>query len=239
MTRKFRSKWNLGMTLRPWSSRPHVHFNGCSRQGNDYNLLRELCDLRWARYASERGIDMHSNIIPSNLWCDTRQNIYRQRRDGTLTMLSKTLAYNYSRDRCATGVEMLMHQGWSSDINATDINARVPDWPDELRFYQSKKKEGDDPSTSSAPPPKRRKTNRCPYSGTSLTDLAGNGMAIPDLSLVVNASFLSMRSNLFQNPPPENFVEMLGGERNVKVEIDPTCESESQRIYHDLCCGDD
>ena len=82
---------------------------------------------------------MDSNIIPSNLWCDVRQNILRQRRDGKMTMLSKSLAYKYSRDRCASGVEMFMHQGWSRDIHATDINARVPGWPDELRHYAGKK----------------------------------------------------------------------------------------------------
>ncbi len=98
MTKKFRARLEIG-DAQPWSDRAAVSFQGCSRQLSAWNFLYEVADLHWADFALRNDLPL-DGPAPAWLMADVRQNILRQRKDGSITMLSKSLAYLYSKDRC-------------------------------------------------------------------------------------------------------------------------------------------
>ena len=85
-------------------------------------------------------------------------------------------------------MEYFLHNGWKEDINFEGINEIIPAWPtaetprmpspDGQGFY---------------PPAKRR---RIPTQmAIVIKDLAANGMALPDLMMMMITSVLTVRSD--------------------------------------------
>ncbi len=205
MTKKFRARLEIG-DARPWSDRAAVSFKGCSRQLSAWNFLYEVADLHWADFALRNDLPL-DGPAPAWLVADVRQNIRRQRKDGSITMLSKSLAYLYSKDRCLCPEEMMLNQGWDDNFSCEDLTLRVEGWPEHLRRQERKK--AATVHVADGPAAKRRTLTRIGYYSSALVDLAGNGMDLPDLSLMIKNSLISAESDLFENPPPEDFTDLV------------------------------
>ena len=152
-------------TIKPWTSRPGVFIRGTSVQLTQPNFLHELIDCRFMRYCVRHNLNFNSAQPGQKLFCDIRHNEAFQMASGTASMLTSSRLYHYASDRCLIAEEHMYIQGWGHGIRVQDVNRKV------VSVYND-----DGPSTKKA---------RLPLYSNKVTDLAGNGMTLPDL-----ASFL-------------------------------------------------
>ena len=147
-----------------------------------------------------------------------------------MTLLSKSLPYHYGQDRCLTGLEIMMNQGWPSTISHENMTLRVDGWPSELRSNKSKTvvdvvgQPDDD-----RPVKKSRKVARNGYHGTAFTDIAGNGMNLADLAVVLKSVAVSIRSDMWEFDPAHDFSEFVSEFGLCSIEIDPNSSRANRR----------
>jgi len=116
-------------------------------------------------------------------------------------MLGGSAIYWYQGDRLLVPEEHAFHLGWGDDINVSqlDLPLESPEVP-----------QNDD--DCSAPAKKKRRLRRgvgpMPY-GPKLVELAGNGMSIPDASLILYSTIMaSTIAGLFTSLPPDLSAEL-------------------------------
>jgi len=226
MTDRKKAKFHLDRGESPWMGREGIVVRGASRQMTPYNFLYTLLDVRWTEYAHVAGLNRWEDPAPINLWCDIRQNCERQKKSGTMTLMSKSVPYWFAKDRCICPEEALIHQGWTDTFQTEELTKPVPNWPEYLLPMKSKKRlpikrRGCCDADSAQPVQKKaRAVNRCPAVGTALVDLAGNAMALPDLAILKYGLYLSGDNDLFENPPYTHFGDLLNV-GSASVELDP------------------
>ena len=222
MTSQARQKLGVDADYRPWISRSQIILKGCSKQQHESNFLWELLDIRWMRFVRQAGLS-DTDDAPSFLFTDARQNVNRQLRSGSMSLLTSSLPYWHAADRVAIPLECFLHNGWDQSIKLASINEPVSEWPvaDEKVATSKKKQTG---------PVKPRRQQTTPQDATATANLAANGMALPDLCLVLYTSILTI-SDLWEHaadwtPDPSNVHEA----RDVELTVFANCRYVEKRM---------
>ena len=184
----------------PWTSREGIKLDGCPKQVEPRTFLTEVLNLRWAKYCQKMGLP-YDAAPPPHLFSDLRQRPSRQLVGGSLVMLTSSVAYWHLGDRVLAPIEYFLHNGWDDkSLRVADVNTPVPGWPEKAL---PTKKEDDD---QSPPKKRRRRARRQGAAGPKLKDLAANGMALPDLMLMMYTCVLSINSekSIFEHAPNFN-----------------------------------
>ena len=128
----------------------------------------------------------------------------------------------------------MFHQGWSDDFCAEDLSRKVEGWPEYLLPKKRKRKidevdgmEGG-VGKSELPVKTRGVVNRVGYYGHALIDLSGNAMGLPDLSVLLQGLTLAGDSDVWSEPPPEDFVGLVAGGSSL-VQLDPDSSAADRR----------
>ena len=221
MTKAFREGLRLDSTAKPWTGRVTTQIQGASKQAMPHNFLHELVDLRWAAFAIQRKMDPFVDMPPQCLWVDLRQNLERQRRDGKLCFRSKSLPYNYSLDRCVCPEEMMLHMGYPDTFSTEDLTLKVPFWPMDCVAASMKKKEG--AYIKEQEDARVKSMSRKTLVGPTLVGMVGNGMSLPDCTLIMYSSLLACDLDLWPQAAPDSFSSTLPqqGAAAASVVFDP------------------
>lgn len=194
---KARQSLELGDS-KPWTGRSTIACRGFSKQGDEFNFLHELLDLRWATVCLWRNISASVEIPPVDVWTDGRHCLGRQIKSGSMVLLGNSQAYWYYADRTACPLELLRHQGWHSGLDIASIGNPVPGMEGcPLNVYDMDPEGGDKKRCK----PNRRTRTRRANAGNKACDLAGNMVCIPDFAAVWYSAALAS-SDKFQNPCP-------------------------------------
>ena len=112
-------------------------------------------------------------------------------------------------DRCLVPEEHFAFQGWGRDIKLQDINQKVFSAEDAMESGQQGKK-------------KRRRSQLRGYERLA-TDLAGNGMTLPDLASYLLPLLYSLETDMFSAPPDWDrlFAETASSSQRPSAELDP------------------
>ena len=171
--------------IRPWTTREDVLMRGVAVQLSQPNFIHELLDIRLLQECKKRGlscIDVSKHLLKF-VFVDLRQDTNYQISGGSVSMLAGSRIYSYYKDRCLTGLEHMMFNGWGSDVVyqgvAEDHVSRIT-------------------SEHSGQPLKRRRGKK-PEQDLTLAGLAGNAQALPDLALFqVPLCYVLQRPGLFE-----------------------------------------
>ena len=112
------------------------------------------------------------------------------RQIGQLHALSRSQPYWHYRDRVATPVELIKHQGWPDDMKVNTLADAVEGWPKELGGTLNGAKRA------------RRQPVKQTTIDSALLDMAGNMMCIPDLAMVWYSTVVSIKSDAWERDPP-------------------------------------
>lgn len=133
---------------RPWTSRASLR--GLGPQAREWNFLHNVLDTNYEQMAIMLKLPK-DGPAPPGLFIDCRQSLKYNGKEFTLTYLSKTLRYNYWRDRTQTPREHFMGFGWNHAIDLSGFEAIAPHYPkelyEELRDQKKKKKKTGPPSS--------------------------------------------------------------------------------------------
>ena len=182
--------------MHPWCSRSDVMIRGCTPQPTGPSFIKEILDCRYLAFCSRTGTSLNASRadLPSRLFTDVRHDIHHQLADGSMVMQTSSMPYWHAGDRVAMPLEFFAHNGYDIDsLNVSDINVVPQDWPAE-----------DTEADRQPQPAKKRRVSRSGRSGlvsTKLTDLAANGMCLPDVFTIIYTSLLSTDSDLWENAP--------------------------------------
>ena len=125
--------------------------------------------------------------------------------------------YHYESDRCLVAEEHFAFQGWGRDIRLQDINQKVFPEEDAMESGQHGKK-------------KRRRGQLKGYEKLA-TDLAGNGMTLPDLASFLLPLLYSLETDIFSATPDCDrlFAEPVSGSPRPCAELDPNMNNASMK----------
>ena len=194
--------------FRPWTGRPNVKMNGASSQISDYCFLNEMVDLRWIRYCRSNGLDPATAQAPMFLFTDLRHGETHQLRDGNCVILCNSLPYHNASDRTLIPYEKFLMNGWEDNIMTEGLAKVLQQWPTQHRTLNCKKEPDvllDSESKPVEPPKKKQRPGRQYNVNSVLSDLSGNGMSIPDLTVVMYTCMLSAISDQWAVDPDFGF----------------------------------
>ena len=215
--------------FRPWTSRPGVTLRGIRPQTATPNFVHELLDLRYLAFMKHRKMDPMVAEVPAELVTDLRQNVSHQKKDGSVTLLPRSLLYWHAIDRVAVGEEHIILQGWPDDFHTDGL--------------------GDGPSHGVMPdeqhPEKRRRIKKRMV-GPICKELAGSAFSLPDACLILYAGLLAAtNSGLFERPPapiastPTSAASDPRQVRLIVVDPDNTAELQQALASSEVMLNDD
>ena len=112
-------------------------------------------------------------------------------------MKTRSVLYNYNKDRSICGIEHMLTQGWDTDVNFATINTSLP-----LPVRQKL-------DEHLGLPPKRRKAAKRDAE-VVLKESAGAGMCLWDISLFCYSSLLAQENEGLWEFPPSDLLFDLG-----------------------------
>ena len=180
---------------------------GCPNQATWFTFQDQTVNCRFIAFCDRYHLshDCQPKDIPDYVMADIRQAVRRQSKCGRVTLLSGSKIYWFARDRCLHPFELLLTLGWDeSDLNLKNIDLPV--------MRPAPAALGDGAATGKecvgAPPSKRRRVRRGAGSETynvKATELAGNGMCIPDVQALFECNIWTGDNDLFLNAMPQDF----------------------------------
>ena len=167
--------------IRPWTGRPSTQLRGFSRQLSQPNFIHELLDLTFARSCKRHGRSISSSPV-RGLVCDIRQDEGHQSAGGSVSLLSASRVYVYTRGRCMTPEEHMLSNGWCmraiEDMAASTGRDVMAEYGHE----------------SGA---KRRRGRQSDYA-TLVTNLTGNAQSMADRAVFSIPLLLLLQTDLFE-----------------------------------------
>ena len=168
-SRKWRAKLGCG-DADPWTCRQTTRLRGLSRQLSEANFLSQLVNIRFIDSCRKEGKDWWSAQPCPFLMVDTRQEASYQLASGLCSMVTNSKLYHYASDRCIIPLESLAFLGWGRDCDYDSVTT------DPLGEFKERMAE--------VGPLPKKKRGRQPGRSALLQDLAGNGVCLPDISMV-------------------------------------------------------
>ncbi len=185
---------------------------GLRPQAARWNFLHELLDLRWMQDCDRTARPYDSEDVPGDLVCDVGQAWHHQCTGPAMTILTASKGFHFKRRRTLAPFELLMQQGWPRAIvNLEHFSDLPPTFPWELvvssKVVARRKGKVEPQALGDAPPPptkkarKPRKQPRLRCLQNVLTEMAGNGMCLPDFTRHSFSGFLAVEDpTLFECP---------------------------------------
>lgn len=160
---------------------------GISQQLSPVNFVEALLDIRWIKLCRHHKIPETSVALP-NFAVDIRQESSYQIASGRVGLLSGSRVYVFHADRCLIAKEHFFQNGWGRDVDYLKVKNDV------LGEYET--------AANGAPPKKKR--GKAPEVDGKLVELAGNGMALADLSQIAIPLILCMTGIWSKDLQPED-----------------------------------
>ena len=208
---------------RPWTSRGLEGMKGLRPQAKGLNFLHEGLDLRWVQDCDRVGRPHDSLDVPTNLVCDIRQAWHHQCAGPEMVIVTNSVSFHHWSKRTMAPFELVMQQGWPrSVINLSEFEHIPEGFPWSLiGSGRSLKNRREKPAADSQaadgeveePPLKKCKKPRKPKMQAvrvAVTELAGNGMVLPDNARYAYSSLLACPDpTLFEFPCDDRILEDL------------------------------
>ena len=213
-------------TARPFTAKEGIRLRGLTEQLSQPNFLHELLDITVMKALAFQKLPINAPV-PKLLFCDIRQATNYQISGGKISLLSGSRVFHYASDRCLTGIEHMMFNGWGADVtyeNVTEDHC------------------GRILSESTGIPPKKRR-GKTPQNDLALVDLSGNAQSLPDLSLfAVPLVFALQVPGLFKHDLDLATVASLfaTSEGTSAVDLDPNMKQRALRAmqHHVQSCSE-
>ena len=185
-------EFGLDPHVKPWTHRPHIVLRGLRAQVQEWNALHELVNLRYYKLCLYWNHPIGPDCeIFREAYCDIRQELPRQRRNGRICLLTGSVCYSYNDDRALLPQEHFLHLAYADNLDLTGLQAPFPE--DCLPDY--------DPNA-----PKKRKKGRA-TAEVAQRQVAGAGMCLADVGMLVYTAMLACGGDMWQHPPDDRDFE--------------------------------
>ncbi len=188
---------------------------GCRKQAQTDNFMWELLDLRWTEACKFFKVPCSIPLREAPaVVTDRRQHLARQKRNGKITLTTKSHVYCHTPlDRCMTMEESWIHQGWGMEMKLDDIGNVLPQ---KTRDLLTAEKELAAAAAAAllpegeAPPPLKRTRPQRRQPDVPGRSLAGACFCQPDLYLLVVCGCIASEAPGIWEFPPMEPPEMEG-----------------------------